>query len=236
MSEEVRERTIRSFVLRAGRMTKAQNNAYQMLWTQFGLECSSRQLDIDGVFGRKAPLILEIGFGMGDSLLSQALDEPDHNFLGVEVHKPGIGRLMNDAKKLGINNLRIICEDAVKVLADRLTQESLAGVQIYFPDPWPKTRHHKRRIIQPEFIKLLAHKVRLGGFCHLATDWTPYAEWMLDLFSQNSVWHNLSKKRGYVVRPQRRPITKFEMRGELLGHHVFDLLFEKKHQTSISKI
>ena len=165
---------------------------------------------------------------MGDSLLNQAINEPHRDFLGVEVHKPGVGRLMNEAKKAGVTNLRVICEDAVEVLADGLSPQSLEGVQIYFPDPWHKKRHHKRRIIQPNFINLLAHRVRLGGFCHLATDWAPYAEWMVQFFSQSAAWHNTSEDGSFVPRPDRRPITKFETRGERLGHAVFDLVYERK--------
>ena len=167
MTETLKQRTIRSFVLRAGRMTDAQEKAYQTLWDEYGLVFHHHRLNLQEAFGREAPLVLEIGFGMGDSLLNQAIHEPHRDFLGVEVHKPGVGRLMNEAKKAGVTNLRVICEDAVEVLADGLGPQSLEGVQIYFPDPWHKKRHHKRRIIQPSFINLLAHRVRLGGFCHL---------------------------------------------------------------------
>lgn len=207
-------------------MTDAQNKAYRMLWDEYGVEFCHRELDMDSEFGRKAPLILEIGFGMGDSLLAQAIHEPEHNFLGIEVHKPGVGRLMNEAKKSGVSNLRVICEDAVGVLADAFAPQSLEGIQIYFPDPWHKKRHHKRRIIQPDFINVLARRVRLGGFCHLATDWAPYAESMLQIFSRSPAWQNISENGGYVLRPERRPITKFETRGEKLGHNVFDLAFK----------
>ena len=145
----------------------------------------------------------------------------------IHVVKPGVGRLMNEAKKASVTNLRVICEDAVEVLSDGLSPQSLEGIQIYFPDPWHKKRHHKRRIIQPSFINLLAHRVRLGGFCHLATDWAPYAEWMLQIFSQSATWHNTSEDGSFVPRPDRRPITKFETRGERLGHAVFDLVYER---------
>ena len=228
MTETLKQRTIRSFVLRAGRMTDAQEKAYQTLWDEYGLLFHHHRLNLQEAFGREASLVLEIGFGMGDSLLNQAINEPHRDFLGVEVHKPGVGRLMNEAKKAGVTNLRVICEDAVEVLADGLGPQSLEGVQIYFPDPWHKKRHHKRRIIQPSFINLLAHRVRLGGFCHLATDWAPYAEWMVQIFSQSAAWHNTSEDGGFVPRPDRRPITKFETRGERLGHAVFDLVYERK--------
>lgn len=228
MTEHTRKRVIRSFVLRTGRMTDSQNKGYQTLWDEFGIEFSHRQLDIDEIFGRKAPLILEIGFGMGDSLLTQAIQEPERNFLGIEVHKPGVGRLMNEVKKAGVSNLKIMCEDAVEVLTDALPSRSLEGVQIYFPDPWHKKRHHKRRIIQPDLIKFLANRVRIGGFCHLATDWEPYATWILESFSRHPAWQNISNDSRYVSRPKRRPITKFEIRGEKLGHNIFDLVFKAK--------
>ncbi len=228
MIDEVKKRTIRSFVLRAGRMTEAQDKAYQNLWDEYGLVCQHQQLDLRETFGRDAPVVFEIGFGMGDSLLSQALNEPDRDFVGVEVHKPGVGRLMNEAKKAGVMNLRVICEDAVEVFSDGLGPQSLEGVQIYFPDPWHKKRHHKRRLVQLKFINLLAYRVRLGGFCHLVTDWAPYAEWMVEMFSQTADWHNTSETGNFVPRPARRPITKFETRGERLGHEVFDLVYERK--------
>lgn len=228
MIDEAKKRTIRSFVLRAGRMTEAQDKAYQTLWDEYGLVCQHQRLDLRETFGRDAPVVCEIGFGMGDSLLSQALNEPHRDFVGVEVHKPGVGRLMNEAKKAGVTNLRVICEDAVEVLSDGLGPQSLEGVQIYFPDPWHKKRHHKRRLVQLKFINLIAHRVRLGGFCHLATDWAPYAEWMVEMFSQTAAWHNTSENGDFVPRPARRPITKFETRGERLGHEVFDLVYERK--------
>ncbi len=221
-------RTVRSFVLRAGRMTDAQERAYQTLWSEYGLECHHKRLDLDAAFGRSAPRIFEIGFGMGDSLLSQAIAEPDRDFIGVEVHKPGVGRLMNEAKKAGVTNLRVLSEDAVEVLADGLGPQSLAGVQIYFPDPWHKKRHNKRRLVQPALIELLAHRVALGGYCHLATDWAPYAEWMLEAFSGSGAWENTAEDGGFVPRPERRPITKFETRGTRLGHEVFDLIYLRK--------
>lgn len=226
--EAEKRRTVRSFVLRAGRMTDAQDKAYQTLWDEYGLVCQHHRLDLQAAFGRQAPVVLEIGFGMGDSLLQQAMAEPERDFLGVEVHKPGVGRLMNEAKKAGVRNLRVLCEDAVEVLSDGLGPQSLAGVQIYFPDPWHKKRHTKRRLVQPAFINLLAHRVTLGGFCHLATDWAPYAHWMLEVFSQSAAWENTSPDADFVPRPLRRPITKFETRGERLGHEVFDLVYLRK--------
>ena len=215
-------------MLRPGRMTEAQHRAYEILWDEYGLVCDHRLLDLQKIFGRQAPVVFEIGFGMGDSLLRQTIHEPNFDFIGVEVYKPGVGRLMNEAKKAGVNNLRVICEDAVEVLSGGLRPQSLEGVQIYFPDPWHKKRHHKRRIVQPDFVSLLAHRVRLGGFCHLATDWAPYAEWMVDMFSQSAAWRNTSEAGNFVMRPERRPVTKFETRGKRLGHDVFDLLYQRK--------
>ncbi|MDB4021782.1 tRNA (guanosine(46)-N7)-methyltransferase TrmB [Litorivicinus sp.] len=220
-----RRRTIRSFVSRSGRMTDAQDRAYQSLWAELGLVCQNNRLDLDAAFGRRAPLVMEIGFGMGDSLLKQALNEPHRNFLGIEIHKPGIGRLMNEVNKAGATNVRVLCQDAVEVLADGLGPKSLHGVQIYFPDPWHKKRHNKRRLIQPEFIDLLARRVESGGFCHVATDWAPYAESMLSVFTGTSAWKNTSSSMDYVSKPDRRPVTKFETRGVRLGHEVFDLVY-----------
>ena len=221
-------RTIRSFVVRAGRMTDAQERAFAEQWETYGVVCQGRRLALETLFPTIQPTVLEIGFGMGDSLLSQAILEPHRNFIGIEVHKPGIGRLMNEAAKAGVQNLRILCEDAVDVLSDGLGPSSLAGVQIYFPDPWHKKRHHKRRLIQSALVDVLAHRVGLGGFCHLATDWAPYAEWIVGIFARSAAWHNESPETDYVDRPERRPVTKFERRGLGLGHEVFDLLYTRK--------
>ena len=221
-------RTIRSFVVRAGRMTDAQERAFAEQWETYGVVCQGRRLALETLFPTIQPTVLEIGFGMGDSLLSQAILEPHRNFIGIEVHKPGIGRLMNEAAKAGVQNLRILCEDAVDVLSDGLGPSSLAGVQIYFPDPWHKKRHHKRRLIQSALVDVLAHRVGLGGFCHLATDWAPYAEWIVGIFARSAAWHNESPETDYVDRPERRPVTKFERRGRGLGHEVFDMLYTRK--------
>lgn len=228
MTTTEKPRTIRSFVLRAGRMTDAQEKAFGELWETYGLVCQHKRLDLESAFGRVAPVVLEIGFGMGDSLLAQAINEPERDFLGVEVHKPGVGRLMNEAKKAGVTNLRVLSEDAVEVLADGFGPQSLAGIQIYFPDPWHKKRHHKRRLIQSDFVDLLAHRVALGGFCHIATDWAAYAEWILEVFSQKAAWENTADDGGFVERPARRPVTKFETRGTRLGHDVFDVVYLRK--------
>ena len=221
------QRRIKSFVIRSGRMTNSQKRAYVDLWDEYGLVCDHQCIDVESAFGRKASLVLEIGFGMGDSLVEQAINESERDFLGIEVHKAGVGRLMNEAKKAGISNLRVICEDAVQVLTEGIKPQSLHGVQIYFPDPWQKIRHFKRRLIQPYFLDLLAHRVELNGYCHCATDWAPYAEWMLTAFAKVGTWNNTSDNGGFVPRPDRRPVTKFESRGEKLGHQVFDLVFKR---------
>lgn len=222
-----RKRSIKSFVLRSGRMTKAQSQAYRNLWDDYGLVIGNQPIDIERAFGRKASLVFEIGFGMGDSLLQQAINESERNFIGVEVYKPGVGRLMNETKKAGISNLRVVCQDAIDFLLQGLDSESIHGVQIYFPDPWHKLRHHKRRLIQPQFLDLLANRVEVGGFCHCVTDWAPYAEWMLEAFSQCAKWQNTSNYGDYIPRPDRRPTTKFEIRGKKIGYEVFDLIFRR---------
>jgi tRNA (guanine-N7-)-methyltransferase len=179
------------------------------------------------VFGRRAETVLEIGFGMGHSLVAMAAAAPDKNFIGIEVHGPGIGACLLEAESRGVDNLRLYQHDAVEVLRDSIAADSLATVQIFFPDPWHKKRHHKRRLIQPEFVELLRSRLQLGGILHLATDWQPYAEHILEVLSKASNWRNLAGEKGYVPRPLERPLTKFEQRGERLGHGVWDLKFER---------
>ena len=229
MIENTKRRTIRSFVLRPGRMTDAQNRSYHTLWGEYGLVCNHGLLDVRKIFGRTAPIVLEIGFGMGDSLLRQTLNEPDRDFIGVEVHKPGVGRLMNEAKRAGVTNLRVICEDAVEVLSGGLCPQSLDGVQIYFPDPWHKKRHHKRRLIQPKLVHDLATLLRKDSYLHLATDWVPYAEHMFEVLDAEPLLMNATGEPATVVpRPDHRPPTKFEVRGNRLGHIVHDLVYRKR--------
>lgn len=228
MSETAQKmRRIRSFVLRTGRMTEGQKRAYDLHWPSKGLELKNGAIVLPEVFGRDAPVVLEIGFGMGDSLAQMAAAEPDKDFIGVEVHSPGVGRLMHLIDESGIENLRAYCDDAVEVLEQCIADNSLSRVQIYFPDPWHKKRHHKRRLVQPEFVQLLRRKLKPGGVIHLATDWENYAEHMMLVMSGAEGFRNTQGEGAFAPRPDYRPVTKFEKRGERLGHGVWDLLFEK---------
>lgn len=224
---ENKPRPIRSFVMRGGRLTVAQQHALDELWPHFGIEQHETLLDFDDYFDQPADVIVEIGFGNGQSTWRMAQNEPDYNFIGVEVHKPGVGQLLMALDEHHIENLRIVNEDAVQFLKRRIPAGSLAGVRIYFPDPWPKKRHHKRRIIQPDFINLLAQCISAGGILHLATDWQPYADHMLEVMATSSDFKNLSADGDYCERPAWRPRTKYEERGENLGHEVRDMLFER---------
>ena len=221
-------RTIRSFVQRAGRITRAQERALAELWPRFGIDYSPTPLDLDAVFGRRAPRVLEIGIGDGETLLELARQRPDADFLGVEVHRPGIGHCLLGIDEIGLANIRLVSHDAVEVLERQLQDASLDEVLLYFPDPWPKKRHHKRRIVQPAFAALLATRLKPGGSFRLATDWAPYAEHMLEVLRASPSFSNASATGDYVPRPTSRPLTKFERRGERLGHEVFDLEFRRK--------
>ena len=225
-SEQQTRRTIRSFVIRGGRMTEAQQRAYDNLWPEYGLELE-QDLDAPALFGRDAPLVLEIGYGMGLSLVEMAQAESDKNFVGIEVHPPGVGKLMMEAHRAALQNLRTYCADAVAVLDQCVAAQSLSRIQIYFPDPWHKKKHHKRRLIQPAFIATLADKLESGGILHMATDWQPYAEHMHEVMQQSDVFNNTSQDNSFVERPAWRPVTKFEKRGARLGHGVWDLVYQK---------
>jgi tRNA (guanine-N7-)-methyltransferase len=222
-----RRRAIRSFVLRQGRMTPGQQRAFDEQWPRWGLRREDGPLDQPGVFGRQAPLVLEIGFGMGQSLVAQAQAEPERDFIGIEVHRPGVGKLLHTMAEQGVTNIRAYNDDAVEVLNQCIVDDSLDLVQIYFPDPWHKKKHNKRRLVQPAFVQLLRRKLRAGGVLHLATDWQDYAEQMLAVMSAADGFVNQAGD-GYAPRPERRPLTKFEQRGHRLGHGVWDLLFEKR--------
>ena len=224
---ESKHRNIRSFVLRKGRLTIAQQNALDELWPYYGINRAETVLDFDDHFDRSADVIVEIGFGNGESTWRMAQQEPEKNFIGIEVHEPGVGHLLMALEEHDIDNVRIACEDAVPFLQQRIATASLAGVRIYFADPWPKKRHHKRRIIQAEFVGLLARCMTKGGILHLATDWQPYAEHMLDVMQTNSDFVNLSAGGDYCDRPDWRPYTKYEQRGQRLGHAVRDLLYQR---------
>lgn len=223
----IQKRGIRSFVLRTGRMTPGQQTAYDKHWQRFGLSPEDGQLNPEAVFGRSAPLVIEIGFGMGQSLIEMAKHAPEQNFLGIEVHKPGVGKLLHGVDLEGLDNVRVYCHDAVEVLRDCVSDASVDRFQIYFPDPWHKKRHHKRRLIQPPLVAMLVQKLVPKGTLHLATDWENYAQQMMDVLSGNPQLRNTCGEGQYAPRPAYRPITKFEQRGQRLGHGVWDLVFSK---------
>ncbi|TGD72733.1 tRNA (guanosine(46)-N7)-methyltransferase TrmB [Mangrovimicrobium sediminis] len=227
MSDPRQARPIRSYVLRTGRMTPGQQRAFDEHWARWGLEHADGALDFERAFGRGGPRVLEIGFGMGQSLVTMAAAAPTTNFVGVEVHRPGVGRLLHSMADQGVDNIRVYCHDAVEVLRDCIAPESLDGIQIFFPDPWHKKRHHKRRLIQPPFVELLVSRMAPGGLLHLATDWENYAEQMLEVLSACAALRNQAGPGQYSPRPDSRPLTKFEQRGERLGHGVWDLLFTR---------
>jgi len=227
--EPEHRREIRSFVRREGRMTVSQKKALEELWPKFGVEApQSRQKSLlQQIFGREAPVVLEIGFGNGEHLLARAQAEPDKDFFGVEVHRPGAGRVMNRAQAANLTNLRVACDDAVEVLRDWLPERCLAEIVIYFPDPWPKKRHHKRRLVQPAFAQLAASRLRAGGLLKLATDWAEYAEHMRVTLDAEPLLRSRAGAAGFAPRPAERPPTRFETRGQKLGHAVFDLVYER---------
>jgi len=219
-------RTVKSFVIRAGRMTDAQKQAVTDSWPLFGLNLADGKLEASKVFGRTAPLVLEIGFGMGDSLIAMAQAHPEQDYIGVEVHAPGIGNVLRLAQAAGLQNLRIYKADAKDVLQQALADGLLARIQIFFPDPWHKTKHHKRRMIQAEFVQELRKKLAIGGVLHLATDWEPYASQMMQVLSEAAGFRNCMGE-GTWATEHDRPLTKFEKRGQNLGHGVWDLMFER---------
>ncbi len=225
-----RLRRIRSYVLRTGRMTDGQKRAFDANWVRWGLEYQPARRNLDELFGQPGPAeyVLEIGFGMGQSLVEMAAAAPERRFIGVEVHKPGVGRLLHSMAERGVENIRAYCHDAVEVLSDVIPPGSLDTIQIFFPDPWHKKRHHKRRLIQPELVELLVSRLKPGGVLHLATDWENYAEQMLEVLGANPNLVNNSGQGRYAPRPDYRPLTKFEQRGERLGHGVWDLLFSRQ--------
>jgi tRNA (guanine-N7-)-methyltransferase len=225
---EFKPKSIRSFVIRAGRITSGQKAAFDSWWPTYGLSLYKGAIDLETIFGRKAPLVLEIGFGMGDSLLEMAKNEPDKDFIGIEVHPPGVGKLINEAGKAGVKNLRVYMADAMDVLEDCIADASIDRLQLYFPDPWHKKKHNKRRILQSAFAQKVRPKLKVGGVFHMATDWENYAEQMLEVMNSAENYANLSPANGYSPRPEYRPITKFEKRGARLGHGVWDLLFQHR--------
>ncbi len=218
-------RAVRSFVLRQGRMSPAQTRAVETLWPRFGLARTPAPPDWAAVFGRRAPLVLEIGFGMGETTATIAAARRDVDFVGVEVHLPGVGALLKRIDELALSNLRLIRHDAVEVLDSMIAPDSLAGVHVYFPDPWPKKRHHKRRLLKPAFVQALAQRLAPGGYLHAATDWEEYAQEILATCAAEPLLVNSAD--GFATRPAWRPLTKFEARGRKLGHGVWDILVRR---------
>ncbi|ABR73914.1 tRNA (guanosine(46)-N7)-methyltransferase TrmB [Actinobacillus succinogenes] len=224
------KRKIRSFVLRTGRLSEYQRQMMNDNWSNYGLDYQTEPFDFPAIYGNHNPVILEIGFGMGKSLVEMAQQNPDKNYLGIEVHTPGVGACLAYALEKGIKNLRVICHDATEILRDCIADRSLGGLQLFFPDPWHKAKHHKRRIVQPQFVKTVTQKLTSGGFIHFATDWQNYAEHMLNVLQsvQSAVGiRNISETGDFIPRPDFRPLTKFEQRGQKLGHGIWDLYFIK---------
>jgi len=225
---------VKSFVKREGRLTKAQEKALEDHWPTKGIDYAEAPLSLSEIFGRSAPVVVEIGFGMGKSLVEMAANAPERDFIGIEVHRPGVGACLAVASEQGVENLRVMDHDAVEVLKNMIPDGSLSRLQLFFPDPWHKKRHHKRRIVQPEFVELVRTKLAIGGCFHtiggcfhMATDWEQYAEHMLDVMINADGYTNTAPDGDYVPRPDYRPITKFETRGQKLGHGVWDLIFER---------
>jgi tRNA (guanine-N7-)-methyltransferase len=218
-------RPIRTYVLRQGRITDAQRRARAELLPRFGVPYAREALDLERLFGRAAPTVLEIGSGMGETTARIAAENPGNDYLAVEVHAPGVGSLLGRAAAAGLANLRVIQHDAVEVVEDMIPPGSLAGVHIFFPDPWPKKRHHKRRLIQPPLVALLATRMKAGAYLHVATDWEDYAAQILEVLSGDPQLANTADR--YAERPEHRPLTKFEHRGLKLGHGVWDMVFRR---------
>ncbi len=222
-----RHRSVRSYVVRGGRLTAAQQRALDLHWPRYGVDFASSPMDLDGLFGRKARHIVEIGFGNGDHLVQLAAAQPQDDFIGIEVHPPGVGHLLLKAHAANLSNLRVFNHDAMEVLAQVIAPDTLDCILVLFPDPWHKARHHKRRLVNAAFATLAASRLRSGATLQLATDWTPYAEWMLEVLGRHPQFRNLSADGSWVPRDVARSPTRFERRGERLGHAVHDLLFER---------
>ena len=227
MRPEYREKSIRSYVVRAGRMTEAQRKAFEVSWPVYGLKLADGAINTDVIFGRTGQKVLEIGFGMGTSLIEMAVASPNTDFIGVEVHPPGVGTLMNSARIEDLSNLRVYLADANDVLEECFATQSIDRLQLYFPDPWHKKKHNKRRIVKSTFVQQVRAKLRSDGILHMATDWQHYAEQMMETLSEAEGFENCAGAGQYSERPSYRPITKFEKRGEKLGHGVWDLVFKK---------
>jgi len=227
--DQARRRPIRSYVLRDGRMTPAQRGAIERLWARYGVDAEpSVPLDPAQLFGHDRPVWMEIGFGNGETLATLAAAHPERNYLGIEVHGPGVGQLLLRLQREGLANVRVLRQDAVALLRDRIPPESLAGVLLLFPDPWPKKRHHKRRILEPTFVALVARALAPGGLFHLATDWEDYAGQMREVLLASAAFVSAGDAEGGVPRPAWRPLTRFEQRGERLGHRLWELAFRRR--------
>ncbi|NLQ18088.1 tRNA (guanosine(46)-N7)-methyltransferase TrmB [Marinomonas sp. M1K-6] len=226
--DSIIKRTIRSFVVRGGRMTEGQQKHYDNNWAIYGLALADGRIDYATVFGRQSDVVLEVGFGMGASLVEMAKNAPEKDFIGIEVHPPGVAKLMMLAKDANLSNLRVYCDDAIEVMAQCLPQSAASAFQLFFPDPWHKKKHNKRRIVQPLFAQQVAAVLKAGGHFHMATDWQPYAEHMMEVMESQTQYDNAAGKGLYHPRPEWRPLTKFEQRGERLGHGVWDLIYSKK--------
>ena len=227
MSDQELSRKIKSFVIRAGRMTNSQQKGWNEVFPKHGFSLTESQFDWEHSYAVNGPRVVEIGFGMGDSLLAMAEQNPTYRYLGLEVHKPGVGKLFAEVEKRGIENIKVFAEDAVRVLEVSIPPQTIDLIQIFFPDPWHKKRHHKRRLIQPEFVDLLLSRLAPEGRLHLATDWQPYAEHMMAVLENNGNVQNVAGSQQFIPRPESRPETKFERRGHRLGHGVWDLMFQK---------
>lgn len=226
-TEKIIPQRIRSFIRRQGRVTPGQQLALDNLCSKYCLD-PQVNYEFSRIFGRNAPVCVEIGFGNGESLARMAAANPDIDYIGIEVHRPGVGHLMMLLDQQGLTNVRIYCHDAIDIIEHRVPDNSLFGVHLFFPDPWPKKKHHKRRIVRTDFVELLVRKLQSGGYFHAATDWQDYAESMLAVLSANNNMSNISLTEDYCQRPAYRPLTKFEQRGMRLGHGVWDLIFRRK--------
>lgn len=225
---------IRSFVRRAGRITRAQRRALEELWPRFGIDAGDGLLDFPAIFGRRAPLVMEVGMGDGETLLELASQNAGTDFVGIEVHRPGLGHCLLGIEARGLANARLVAQDAVEVLQLRVADAALDELLLYFPDPWPKKRHHKRRIVQAAFVELVAHRLKPGGVFRIATDWAPYAQHMLEVMAGCALFMPATGADPRVTRPAARPATKFERRGERLGHEVFDLEYRRRRSAVVT--
>jgi len=222
-----RQRKVRSYIRREGRFTPAQRSAFKLLWPLYGIDDVSGDWDFVEIFGRKSRVFIELGFGDGRALKTLAARHPGNDYIGIEVHRPGVGRVMHEIHDAGLKNVRVICEDGDEILQKNILQDSLAGISIFFPDPWHKRKHNKRRLIKADFVHMAASRLQSGGKLHLATDWEEYALQMLEILSSEPLLENSGEENAFTERPDSRPLTKYEQRGLRLGHGVWDLVFRR---------